>query len=578
MYFISICLFYFGTIAAIFLFAIVKIGDVVLRKGSRVDENAPLKTRLQVKHSQIIISLVNIEETLGPFSLSWRIAEGLTTSVLVITKCASSLGQRLYSLFDLFFNKHYVFSESIFNPIPDPIKYSIIFLSALGDSHMNGLTRGSSTRRLVKTLFGMLSAVKKPSTFVTCRLMALKIFVFFCGVMSSISASLVTFLGISTLIGHATDNFWGKMIPGSFAAIANFMSNISYRVRKAIDNLRDIVNRKLRQPTKLEVLIILLSSGAFLGQCQYGAEHSMRNLLALLGIYNGDPDAGTDVDATYESWILFLADVTLPTSFVSYILSQSVSILSEPPPDSEKERQITLKDMRLAYIRKIKSSEEYLKYSCCHPVRWLPPFTGLFMVTLGNFFIFFEMLGNALSTFNGTNGLIVRWFTDNHWVVGPVSLILVFTNSLIYWKYNIIGWKDTMIHMYVMSQLWSLRKLGFCNSDDQLILYEQLGKLVFPDLEIGDENDEDPAPDIIVDKVQNLLDQPNERLLENKQHASDQDDEHEYQSIDQQNKDSWCERVMSVCCSFWKSNGSARVPRPGDALLADGESTIYTPV
>lgn len=413
-----------------------------------------------------------------------RGAEEGSSAFVITVKGVASLGFRIYIVRDILRNQHYIFSQDFFNRVPVWLCLTIIVLSGIADGSMNLVTRGVTTRKMIHDFFAPATEVVEPDYFSdkSGLVYAWMWVVWACGIGSSLFASQAAFLASVTLSEYVSDDLDLIVAIGVVVAIANFASNVSYRVKKGVRNYQRQLEGELTY-SPLAIMVCVVASTAFFGQCYYGSTESTRVMLRLFNIYKGNPNAGIDVDERVESWITGFADATLPISMISYFYSQCFEFLSNEVPIKSEYFSFSTKQLRLIY-NKLKETLPYFRDLHWYQKDvWCPMLMFTLGVTLMPFFIFWEMFGNALSIFNGCNGLLIHWFVhgkavflDGKRVFSPVqkacigmgSTFLTIINAAIYWKFNIIDWINNMQEIWggVILEVLERAQLYSSNSDD----------------------------------------------------------------------------------------------------------------
>lgn len=469
-------------------------------------------TRLNLKpHVDIVFrgkdTVITVKNQREPLPYSWKVH--CVAGPLAFIKVASSLGLRIYAVVDFLTNKEYIFYSPVVSHIPKEGLLPTYIYTGFSDAVMNGATRGYSIYEMVakwfapkeddvesdveydhegedeneKTAMTCCSMVKKDGLKTTLmnqefwkKIVFKKSMVYFvdgCGMVSLFSVSLTTFLGVVTLIGLATDNVYANIIPGILCAIANFLSNYSYRINKVNRNLAKLYNKELRCPTwYFELPIILLGSVAFIGECDYGVSHSLWKFFKLLGLYDGDLDK--DIHNIWKDLIYGITDFILGPAVVIFLLGQCCEMLKiEKVPEEDDNNLI------LPYNKVYNNYKRYLRHEkktfcyCCPPITLLPLLVRVIVVSLGYWATMpGELLGNGILKFNGGAGLIYRSFTENPYAVGIISLVATLVNGYIYWHFNVNDWYYAVKKVFVMSVLHALKRLGVYSSNaaDYLVL------------------------------------------------------------------------------------------------------------
>ncbi len=421
----------------------------------------------------------------APISPYCIYAEMTITTLLILVKMVASLGSRVYGIDKLLYEPNYIFSEDFFNRWPYLISQTTIIYAGASDVFMNVVTRGSATRKLMQQLFGTSTKVKKNIFFNTGGRAFVKYSVVACGIASAITGSLSSFLGAVTLARFATDDFDLLIGIGFSVAIANFVSNISYRVKKSVRNLERLLNGELEY-TLEKIGRCIIGTMATMGLYYFGTSESIRLLLRLFDVYHGNPDSQEGLIDEYEDWINGITDMSLLPSIVSYFFSQCAEILTPPRRIVDEHFSVPINQLRRKISALKRNTPYHQEVTCTQRDYWLPKLFSLFGVTLIPFFIFGEMLGNALTTFNGDNGLIIHLFirnNDNQFNqnemlgIGLSSTFLVLVSSLIYWDFNIIPWREKSNGLWVDSELKAMQHAGLYQPKEK-DAYENLQDLL----------------------------------------------------------------------------------------------------
>lgn len=474
-------------------------------------------------------------------SYPWHV-HAIAIPFLVI-KFFASIGLRLYSLVDLFYNSNYMFYW-LFSQIPIHISAPLIIYGVIGDGHMNLLTRAPSTYKMIagwgcccrvkdrdkkfEEYRGYTHCLKLPDTevkkkhiyyeivdgllqytvitpegkevtrsieqsdfnYALCERLTIaelkpylydilqvtskrkhaypesfwrmvaKIIVLICSLFDTFGASLGTFLGIVTLLKYLTEDKTTLLTVGGCVFVSNIITNFAYRIRKAGNNLMDLIDGKLRWPRGFEWGIIPAATFAFLALCNYGTYHSLRDFFVLTDIYPGNPDANNE-NASLERLIYAIVYFTMGFSAVSFLLSQCAQMLAsatERPGVGEIDIVFRSKEIRRNFYNVLHQRNVNAGFRTWYVM--LPALLRMMAIWLGRICVPGEMLGNALLVFNSCIGLIVHLITDNPYAVAPTALVLVWVSSIIYWYFNIPDWLDNPKKMYVSSILYVLKKIG----------------------------------------------------------------------------------------------------------------------
>jgi hypothetical protein len=353
------------------------------------------------------------------------------------------------------------------------------------DTFMNLMTRGSATAKMLRHLLGhpkakSIDALDDKRLRDSCGMRQAKALVMFCGGLSSVTASMVAFLGAVTLGHYVTDDIAILMTWGGLVAFANFIANISYRIDKSVENFASFVRGELKF-SLASCLISLIGSAAFLGTCYYGTANAIRKLLSLLKIYAGNPDSGVGLLSRYEVAINLATDATLPFAIISYFFSSCVPMF--PTKNAlaawtDQELCIPM-DQVVRYVNLMKKSEHYSRRQrslYLDPDFWYFEALQLFCITLMPFFVLSSLLGNLLPTFNSSNGLIIHVFFKNvidfsyaqKIVVALLSAVLTLVFSKIFWAFNIVDWFNQVEALWVKEAMRVLEHTGVFKPDEGL--------------------------------------------------------------------------------------------------------------
>ncbi len=379
---------------------------------------------------------------------------------LVGVKVFSSVGFRIYAMVDYFYNENYILYKPVVSHVPTWLSAWLTIYSVSADAHMNWSTRGVSTKRMVSDWLHRDAALELEQIPDTWPIFIARALVRICGVSSLLCSSLATFLGMVTISEYVTDDEFILVAVGIFCAIANFATNLSYRFKTAEDNLFFLMEKKLRWPTRFEWFVILISFAGVIPSYDYGTSHSIRKFLALLGVYQGDPDERVALDPKYESLIYTITTATLVPSALIYLLSQCCKMLVESKGIAEAASDrftVRTRDVIRNYYRHLRGAGS--PYRLSPPDVTYPALLQIFAVWLSYFFVPGEMIGNGLLTLNGCTGLIFRLITQDPWIVGLSSVMLALTSSIIYWHFNIPDWLDNSKEMVIQKIIHALKEL-----------------------------------------------------------------------------------------------------------------------
>lgn len=429
---------------------------------------------IEVQGNEIVITWENLKKQ------PCKLVVDIFAFFLTVIKMSASLGLRLYGLWDLLTNRKYIYFQPIFSYIPRGYVTPICASLAVPDAVMNALTRGdymhkklsecfankknkiqiynNSSREYKNTSEKLISYSKKPA----------KYFINFCGIISLLGLALTNFLGIATLMELATSDVYIVMVVAIIAVIVNSFSNISYRIKKANDNLDKIYNKELHRPHWWQLFIILFGSIAFLGFCDYGVSHSLRKLFSLAGWYNGNPDTHNE-EKFWEKIIYGVTNASLPPAIIMFVLAQCCEMLDVKKNNKAGSTILNYKNISSKYHRILKNKG----VSVWHfPSNYLPFFVRI-LVDLNYLLVPGELLGNGLLHFNGITGLIFRLVTKNPWAVGVIALFTTLVMTYIYWHFNISNWINGVRKQLVKAIFYSLRKMyvrnGHIASDENIL-------------------------------------------------------------------------------------------------------------
>ncbi|OGO90622.1 MAG: hypothetical protein A3F10_06845 [Coxiella sp. RIFCSPHIGHO2_12_FULL_42_15] len=413
--------------------------------------NLPVKIRAQ--DNVIIFYQENPHDEANavfPVSRSAKNAVIILGGITIVIKGVASLGMRVYAVEDILQNPNYIFS-TFFNSWPVVISQVIVILSGASDVFMNVVTRGTSTFKLMRRLFGLSKDRSEIVHFHCWYLTTAKYFVGFCGVSSAVTSSLAAFLGSNKLMTFFTDNFYVLAPVDSVVAIANFVTNISYRISKSMVNFKKLIDKELKY-SAWGLLFCVIGCAAFLGSCFYGTSNSLRTFLNLFNLYYGNPDTHENLKSAMENLIYGITDASLLFSIVAFWFSQCAEMLA-PLPEI-KERHFTIpSDRAVTIYRYLKKNNPYYKnLSYFDHDYWYPEMLLLLGFSIMPIFIFGEMLGNFLASFNGCVGLIVHFFFPNtekfnsaeKMIIGFLAAVLSTVFSKIYWDFNVVEWLNCM--------------------------------------------------------------------------------------------------------------------------------------
>ena len=420
-----------------------------------------------------------IRITSEPVRLPYTITVHVISIFLILIKVASSLGLRIYGLVDFLTNKDYIFYDPIVSHVPEKLLMPTYVYSGLADGFMNGWTRGYSIYEMVAKQFSSQKInddhrkIRTQDEFqqMTWRdilrekgmLKVLNVYtrkpvhhiIYIFGIFAVLSSSVTYFLGIATLMELVTTNVYAIIIPSIIAVIVNYFSQISYRIKKAIDSLNEIYNGALRRPTWWEIIVILLGSVAFLGNCDYGVSHSLRKFFALINCYHGNPDTHEGEEAFWENIIYGITNTTLVPGIFIFLLAQCCQMLKTKKVAAPASGSIIV-PYEVIQSNFYKGSNAY----CCPPIVIVPLLTRILIVGFNYFLIAGEMIGNGLLSFNGCTGLIFRLVTENPYAIGITALLATLVTSYIYWHFNIPDWIYGVKKVFVSAVIYSIKKIS----------------------------------------------------------------------------------------------------------------------
>ncbi len=437
------------------------------------------KLHVRAQGRQIIFRFVNRElgDVIEHPSNAKRVFFISLLGFVMITKCVASSGMMVFAEKDLLENQHYIFWKVFFRYIPPFTTNSIVACTVFSDTFMNLMTRGSATAKMLRHLLGhpkakSLALVDDKRLRDSCGMRQAKALVIFCGGLSSVTASMVAFLGAVTLGHYVTNDIAILMIWGGLVALANFIANISYRIDKSVENFASFIRGELKF-SLASCLISLIGSAAFLGTCYYGTANAIRKLLSLLKIYAGNPDSGLGLVTRYEEAINWATDATLPFAVISYFFSSCVPMF--PTKNAlagwtDQEVCIPMNQV-VRYVNLMKKTERYTRRQrslYLDPDFWYFEALQLFCITLMPFFVLSAVLGNLLPTFNSSNGLIIHVFFNDvvdfsyaqKIVVALLSAVLTLVFSKIFWAFNIIDWFNQVEALWVKEAMRVLEHTG----------------------------------------------------------------------------------------------------------------------
>jgi hypothetical protein len=401
----------------------------------------------------------------------------LTAAGLILMKLVASIGQRFYNVHDALNNKSYFLHDILFQYIPGALKNGVTIYVSMADGWMNGFTRGPATKKLVKTWFEDNKRERHRLNSNVERLEPLPKtkyrWVIFSGYLSSVTASLATYLGMATVVLKFTDNKLAVVTFSSFVGVANFFSNLSYRQKKAVDNFVDYTRDPSLRPEGHKKAAIYLATAAFTGQCFYGGCQSLKTLFESFHTYNDQMKVP----------FMFLSFLTLPSSVTTYFYAQGVTMMHKPRELPGAHLETGMFDLARLYYREM---------SGAHGKKILRPFSDesiwastnlLFFGVVGTYLsIFGEMLGNGIGSFNGcmdfgfTAGQGVQWALKKSgasaidapwmsWVSVGVSCLLTSVFSWIYWRFNVKPWIENVKCMTAKCMVNSLCDAGILSGD-----------------------------------------------------------------------------------------------------------------
>lgn len=387
-------------------------------------------------------------------------------SFVMVTKCVASSGMMVFAERDLLENQHYIFWKVFFRHLPEFSVDAIIACTVFSDAFMNLVTRGSATSKMLRgLLYGRSESHLSDVPGDNCWMTLAKGAIMFCGGLSSVTASLVAFLGAVTLGHYLTDNIYLLMAWGSLVAAANFVVNISYRIDKSVENFVKVINGDLTFSYS-HALVSIIGTIAFLGQCYYGTANAIRKLLDLLKIYAGKPESGIGVITSYENWILGATDATLPFAVISYVFSQCVPMFMPSKLVLASDQcQLSLSDV-IKFVNLQKKQRADRSMCCFRRDEWYLEALQLFCVTLMPFFVVSVMVGSILPTFNSSNGLIIHALFSSHkdftqletLLIAVLSAILTIVFSKIFWSFNVVDWFKQVEQVWVSEALQTLER------------------------------------------------------------------------------------------------------------------------
>ena len=377
-----------------------------------------------------------------PFScskLSAKIIVYSVAGVMVATKVITSVGQRWFSINDLFTNPNYFYHSSI-QVIPASILDSTNFSCSIADGWVNGGTRGPALfQKITEKLFNRheklsssLSALSLSQSdtlqaFSKCKRISKRVTDVILGVsILCAGASLIgpAYLGAVTTSELVSDNLTAHITLGMTSIVATLATNITFRFSKISTNYEKVWQGKIKPLNVWQYGFLSFYLIGSFGNFTYGLTHGVPKMLEQLFGYH----------LAVNNPILRTTSFTVAAfCLVPLLFSKGFEIFNRPANNIIEYDNAT-STSKLIRVSCISNKQWGVLNRCC----FIDMPTALLFISLGLSYLGagFDGLGNMLTMLNSGIGLMAVFVEDNPWAILPCAFLLATLDTIVYSLFN----------------------------------------------------------------------------------------------------------------------------------------------